>query len=1035
MEQASSTATAVMEAREWELDHSYIRCGGFFQCTRRTFEVVVLILSWWVIAGVIVIEYKYINAQEFAFFLTGMTNTFAGGILLAIFCGGRLCSAYGTSPRRSPERFELDEDDGFRGPNPRLSGGGEFRVPIDDSDIVLPQQGHVVTSSCEHHLQDRGRGPEGSDEGNRKAKASSRGNTTTALSFSLPISNFESFLLIILGILNGIEYGILNKALMILPIATRQMLGSSSTLFQMVFAFLWRLPPAITPKLMLCGGVLMLGGVLQGLQTFVVHNEASSVGLGGAKVAVSGGDSAGALGSSSSSSSSAGGSSGSVASGSGGGNRNKGVLDGSAYSTAGDEEVALPTGGKAPSMLSSTVGSSAKRGNGQGRGKTSKSGAGTTGAENTGGGAPAPAVAEPPASPYVDAEVNLAELKSPGAAHLTTALRGLELRDRASYLKEPSNENNADEQLRVFSETVGFFPELEFATSLGGNSNSGGMQEEQLPARSTLPIHDQRSLLTTDPSDIMRWGTSAASSSLAVSGGVGRGPEINHASFFKTPTALSPAPSSPSTTSSSTSGEGGTIDSALALQPGGPAVFTSRTLTAGLSDEEAPAPGSLTQWLDRGNIVAAEVADQNPNTSTSPEEPGLKRARATEQADASLRTTSASSSITTDGDESQSSDSAPESDSLYSSNAGFLLQIFAMLLSSNKGCLMQHVLQRTPGIARLDKVALGSRTMIYSGITCLVLSLVTEAQKHDVWKVVADTGLILKLFGIASILCVMVCAELRLLQITSTVTFGVFGLLHSIPIVLSGVLLFGDTVGLFDGLGFLVCLAGSYWYMLLVKGAGKDDALPPAGREKDPGSRGKGVENKDLEGDHEQAPGFSSSSRRRPWQDEEDPRIAALGGSGSFFDHEAVLHHKNANNGGLLTGGTGETAKFAGATSRSRKLDEGRTPHLLDHQQDAETFVIEDEEESAKELELQGPPAPARGHHGKPPKQETYTRGQAENLQVDRQLHKNATTPVKNNNPPEGGEVTLTSPLEEWRRKPRYARLKNDEDYNSINVL
>eukprot|EP00392_Amoebophrya_sp_AT5.2_P008328 g8349.t1 len=554
-----------MEAREWELDHSYIRCGGFFQCTRRTFEVVVLILSWWVIAGVIVIEYKYINAQEFAFFLTGMTNTFAGGILLAIFCGGRLCSAYGTSPRRSPERFELDEDDGFRGPNPRLSGGGEFRVPIDDSDIVLPQQGHVVTSSCEHHLQDRGRGPEGSDEGNRKAKASSRGNTTTALSFSLPISNFESFLLIILGILNGIEYGILNKALMILPIATRQMLGSSSTLFQMVFAFLWRLPPAITPKLMLCGGVLMLGGVLQGLQTFVVHNEASSVGLGGAKVAVSGGDSAGALGSSSSSSSSAGGSS------------------------------------------------------------------------------------------------------------------------------------------------------------------------------------------------------------------------------------------------------------------------------------------------------------------------GLKRARATEQADASLRTTSASSSITTDGDESQSSDSAPESDSLYSSNAGFLLQIFAMLLSSNKGCLMQHVLQRTPGIARLDKVALGSRTMIYSGITCLVLSLVTEAQKHDVWKVVADTGLILKLFGIASILCVMVCAELRLLQITSTVTFGVFGLLHSIPIVLSGVLLFGDTVGLFDGLGFLVCLAGSYWYMLLVKGAGKDDALPPAGREKDPG--------------------------------------------------------------------------------------------------------------------------------------------------------------IKNNNPPEGGEVTLTSPLEEWRRKPRYARLKNDEDYNSINVL
>jgi len=228
--------------------------------------------------------------------------------------------------------------------------------------------------------------------------------------------------------------------------------------------------------------------------------------------------------------------------------------------------------------------------------------------------------------------------------------------------------------------------------------------------------------------------------------------------------------------------------------------------------------------------------------------------------------------------DSTSEESSP-SESHGLSPIGVFLQLIAMTLSCNKSCGMQYILQYAPNLRKLNKPAIASRTMTVAGFVALGISYLFEfsppesvnsgdsengassgggtksgSLTDDIKLNLSesrnthnnnhnnnndDTNFLLPWFHhsphaesgfffknifsktllVAFSLSIMVSSELRILQFTSSVTLGILGLLHSIPIVLAGVILFGDRIGEWDVLSYVVCFFGSVWYAKLVRDA------------------------------------------------------------------------------------------------------------------------------------------------------------------------------------------------------------------------
>lgn len=144
---------------------------------------------------------------------------------------------------------------------------------------------------------------------------------------------------------------------------------------------------------------------------------------------------------------------------------------------------------------------------------------------------------------------------------------------------------------------------------------------------------------------------------------------------------------------------------------------------------------------------------------------------------------------------------------------------------------------------KLPRFSVASRTLLFSAFSALLLARVAEPPP---WLALRDTtsavSALSKLLLIASLLCLMITAELRLLQLSSTVTFGVLALLHSIPIVLCGVVFFGDRVTVVEVVGFALCLGGGLWYMQILREVREGRGAVPGGEGSGwgGGTRGKG---------------------------------------------------------------------------------------------------------------------------------------------------------------------------------------------------
>eukprot|EP00450_Noctiluca_scintillans_P011972 CAMPEP_0194496848 /NCGR_PEP_ID=MMETSP0253-20130528/13980_1 /TAXON_ID=2966 /ORGANISM="Noctiluca scintillans" /LENGTH=353 /DNA_ID=CAMNT_0039338291 /DNA_START=116 /DNA_END=1173 /DNA_ORIENTATION=+ len=144
---------------------------------------------------------------------------------------------------------------------------------------------------------------------------------------------------------------------------------------------------------------------------------------------------------------------------------------------------------------------------------------------------------------------------------------------------------------------------------------------------------------------------------------------------------------------------------------------------------------------------------------------------------------------------------------------GSLLQLGSMIMSCQRWAGLQWIMQRLDpesALRRLSKMQLMIAMSLVSGPQCLAMSVFLEGPDIEEVNV-----LILRNVAILSTtIVVMVSAELQLLHLTSAVAVAVLSPLHTIPIVIGGVLLFHDRVFAINVAGFCLSFVGACVYAL-----------------------------------------------------------------------------------------------------------------------------------------------------------------------------------------------------------------------------
>lgn len=139
---------------------------------------------------------------------------------------------------------------------------------------------------------------------------------------------------------------------------------------------------------------------------------------------------------------------------------------------------------------------------------------------------------------------------------------------------------------------------------------------------------------------------------------------------------------------------------------------------------------------------------------------------------------------------------------------GFIIQMMSMTISAQKWAFVQWVLQSGSPISSLSKVEMSARLLPFAAAVMLIFSLFLEPGSFgDV-----DFYVGFRLVVLSLLIAILVVSELRLVQISSAVTFFVCGVLHNIPIVLCGVWLFHERITWLKLLGFSLCIIGTLWY-------------------------------------------------------------------------------------------------------------------------------------------------------------------------------------------------------------------------------
>merc|ERR550525_2126033 len=123
---------------------------------------------------------------------------------------------------------------------------------------------------------------------------------------------------------------------------------------------------------------------------------------------------------------------------------------------------------------------------------------------------------------------------------------------------------------------------------------------------------------------------------------------------------------------------------------------------------------------------------------------------------------------------------------------------------------MTQCTPRNSYVGLMSKMQLAARIQPITGVVCLLLAFAFEAQYLN-----RDLFFTKQIFGVPAIglsIMVIMCSELKLVQLTSAVATGVLMNLHHIPMVVAGIIFFHVTVKLLSVCGFALCLLGGLCY-------------------------------------------------------------------------------------------------------------------------------------------------------------------------------------------------------------------------------
>jgi len=146
---------------------------------------------------------------------------------------------------------------------------------------------------------------------------------------------------------------------------------------------------------------------------------------------------------------------------------------------------------------------------------------------------------------------------------------------------------------------------------------------------------------------------------------------------------------------------------------------------------------------------------------------------------------------------------------------GILCMTASLLLTAVKWIMIQFILQRSDPksyLGQMSKLQFASRMQPITGVVCLVLAFAFEKQALARPDILLSSEILLRVPALALGITVICCSELKLVQVTSAVATGVLMNLHHIPMVLAGVITFGEHVPLFSIYGFILNLGGGIIY-------------------------------------------------------------------------------------------------------------------------------------------------------------------------------------------------------------------------------
>jgi len=148
---------------------------------------------------------------------------------------------------------------------------------------------------------------------------------------------------------------------------------------------------------------------------------------------------------------------------------------------------------------------------------------------------------------------------------------------------------------------------------------------------------------------------------------------------------------------------------------------------------------------------------------------------------------------------------------------GIVFMVLSLLLTASKWVMIQFVLQRSDSnsyLGQMSKLQFAARIQPITGFVCLCLACLFEKEALVRPQTLWSTELLLRVPALAIGITVICCSELKLVQVTSAVATGVLMNLHHIPMVLAGVIVFGEHVPMFSIYGFVLNLVGGIIYSI-----------------------------------------------------------------------------------------------------------------------------------------------------------------------------------------------------------------------------